>query len=477
MLRAIYNKLAAVIAVGLLSSVTTQGAAVNTLYAFTGGADGAAPASGVIQGSDGNLYGTTPNGGASGFGLIFKMGLSGGVTDVYSFANGSDGGGPGGPLVQATNGNFYGATQSGGANNNGTLYELILPNTIIPFYSFSAGGLDSGSQLVTNSDGVSPVCGLVQGSDGNFYGTASGGGVAGYGTVFKITSGNTFSALYSFTNGADGATPLAGLVQGANGNFYGTTSAGGLNSFGTVFQITPAGQLNAFYSFANGSDGAFPQAPLVRGSGGSLYGVAAGGGVNGNGTIFTISPSGQVAGLYSFGGMSQTIPDTNTDGASPMALALGSDANFYGTASQGGNNETGTLFRITPGGAFTALYSFTALAPAILTNTDGAGPTGLIQANNGIFYGTTSTGGAEGNGTVFDISFTLSLGISLQYSGGQSVIQVSGLNGQGAVVVDASTNLLQWTPIQTNASATGQIQVVDSNAAHYPYRYYRARSQ
>ncbi len=141
---------------------------------------------------------------------------------------------------------------------------------------------------------------LVQGSDGSLYGTTYDGGVNGAGTVFKITLTGSLTTLYNFTDGADGGFPIAGLVQGTDGNFYGTTYSGGTDSAGTVFQITPTGSLTTLYSFTGGADGVSPYAPLVQGTDGNFYGTTLGGGTNGGGTVFTITPAGILTPLYSF---------------------------------------------------------------------------------------------------------------------------------------------------------------------------------
>ncbi len=232
--------------------------------------------------------------------------------------------------MQGSDGNFYGTAVVGGANGAGTVFKITPGGTLITLYSFGV------------SDGQSPYGGLVQGSDGNFYGTTEFGGANnGNGTVFKITPRGTLTSLYSFA-GSDGANPHAGLVQGSDGNFYGTTEFGGTgqcaNRCGTVFKITPSGTLTTLYDFA-GSDGFKPQAGLVQGSDGNFYGTTTGGGANnGKGTVFKITPSGTLTTLYSFAG---------SDGAFPQAgLVQGSDGNFYGTTAGGGANFAGTVFRL-----------------------------------------------------------------------------------------------------------------------------------
>jgi uncharacterized repeat protein (TIGR03803 family) len=210
------------------------------------------------------------------------------------------------------------------------------------------------------TNGAAPLAALVQGSDGNFYGTTSLGGNlslnngAGYGTVFQMTPAGVLTRLVSFT-GANGSYPSAGLVQGTNGSFYGTAEYGGnlsLNAgygFGTVFKMTPAGALTTLVSF-NLANGYNPSAGLVQGSDGNFYGTTDGGGAGGAGTVFKMTPAGVLTTLVAFNG---------ADGNSPQApLVQGSDGNFYGTTGYGGANGKGTVFQVTPAGALTTLVSF-----------------------------------------------------------------------------------------------------------------------
>jgi uncharacterized repeat protein (TIGR03803 family) len=194
-------------------------------------------------------------------------------------------------------------------------------------------------------DGYQPQAELIQGSDGNFYGTAALNGMLGGGTVFRISPSGSYTSLYSFAGSpSDGSHPVAGLTQGSDGNFYGTTEGGGAKGYGTVFRISPSGNETNLYSFSNSPDGLAPRAGLVQGSDGNFYGTTAGGGTNtcNCGTVFRISPSGNYTSLYSFAG----YPN---DGAVPLGLAQGSDGNFYGTTSTGGTNRCycGTVFKLT----------------------------------------------------------------------------------------------------------------------------------
>jgi uncharacterized repeat protein (TIGR03803 family) len=274
-------------------------------------------------------------------------------------------------------------------------------------------------------NGVSPFGVLVQGLDGNFYGTTAGGGTNSRGTVFKVTPAGQLSTIYNFcsqANCADGSDPRAGLVLATDGNFYGTTALGGANcpsadECGTVFRITAKGQLTRLYTFCsqtNCADGQSPLGSLIQAADGNFYGTTTAGAINcysnfydgGCGTIFKITPTGKLTTLYSFCSTTECA-----DGGSPTAgLVQANDGNFYGTTPFDGNfaqcysfndtNGCGTLFRITPAGKLTTLYRFCTL----MNCEDGFQPwAGLVFANDGEFYGTTLSGGA-GNGTVFKIS-------------------------------------------------------------------------
>ena len=310
---------------GTVFEITPSGT-LTTLYNFcsqSGCADGSGPSAGLVQGSDGNLYGTTRGGGANGYGTVFKITPSGTLTTLHSF-NGTDGSGnSAAALVQGADGNFYGTTESGGANGPGTVFKITPSGTLTTLHSFDG------------TDGAEPN-GLAQGSDGNFYGTTyTGGDIANQplGTVFKITPSGTLTTLHDF-NGADGASPAAGLVQGTNGNFYGTTSV-------TFFEITPSGTLTTLHSF-NGTDSSGESAAgLVQGADGNFYGITKTGGANGYGTVFKITPTGALTMLHSF-------DETDGQDAGP-GLVQDTNGNFYGTTALGGASDYGTVFSLAVG--------------------------------------------------------------------------------------------------------------------------------
>ena len=384
------------------NKVTLDYANFVTLYSFEG-TDGAVPNGGLIQGSDGSLYGTTYSGGAyDGAGAVFKITPSGALATLYSFcAQGypcTDGGAPEAALAQASNGYLYGTTYYGGANGDGSVFRITPSGVLTTLHSFFCPG--GGSSC---TDGSSPEAALVQASSGYLYGTTFNGGEHEEGTVFSMAPGGALTILYSFCSQsgcADGINPWAAVVQASNGYLYGTTGAGGANNRGTVFRITPSGLLNTLYSFCSQSgctDGGSPSSGLVPASDGNFYGVTLGGGTYGQGTVFRITPSGTLSVLYSFSG---------SDGVNPDAgLIQASDGNLYGTTILGGANGAGTMFKITLNGTLTTLYTFCSLNGC----ADGAYPRGgaLIQASDGNLYGTTAAGGTRDDGTVFRLSLGL----------------------------------------------------------------------
>lgn len=319
----------------------TPGGALTSIFSFNGSMNGARPWASLVQGRDGNLYGTTVAGGPSDFGTIFKISLGGTFTSLFSF-RGTNGSGPAAALVQGSDGSFYGTTQFGGiGTDNGTVFKITSNGVFTLLFSFPSNG----------RSGSSPMASLIQSANGNFHGTTAFGGASGdNGTVFRITPAGAFTSLLSFS-GANGSVPAAGLVIGTDGNFYGTTQFGGTTDNGTVFRFTPTGTLTPLYSF-RGPDGNYPVAGLTRGTDGNFYGTTSGdrtfpGGTNTFGTVFRITPAGALATLAIFNG---------ANGASPTAgLALGTDGNFYGTTYEGGAGGGGTIFRLVERPIITAI--------------------------------------------------------------------------------------------------------------------------
>ena len=254
-----------------------------------------------------------------------------------------------------------------------------------------------------STNGAFPEYGsLIQDAAGNLYGTTSQGGVNSGGTAFQVTPSGTVTTLYSFCaqpGCADGSNPMGGLVRGADGNFYGAASGCGINNTGTIFRLTPNGGLTTLHNF-DGTDGAGPYA-LIEASDGNFYGTTPSGGAYTYGTIFKIAPGGAFTTLYSFCAQAGCA-----DGEVPSGLVEASDGNFYGATQSGGANNQGAIFKITPGGSLTTLYTFCALAGC----ADGIAPSAaLIEASDGNFYGTTAYDPSVGDcvpfcGTVFKIT-------------------------------------------------------------------------
>jgi uncharacterized repeat protein (TIGR03803 family) len=395
----------------------------------------------LVQGRDGNFYGTT-RGGGIGYGTIFKITASGMLTTIHNFCSLTgchDGGYPYAGLVLGTDGNFYGTTEAGGTIGYGTVFKITAEGMLTTLYNFC-------SQTRCH-DGGYPFAALVQATDGNFYGTTEAGGAHDAGTLFEITVGGKLTTLYSFcslvkTYCTDGAYPYAGLVQATNGNFYGTTIRGGTNNYGTVFEIT-GGKLTTLYNFCSLTgchDGAFPVDGLVQAADGNFYGTTEAGGAVNRGMVFEMTAGGKLTTLYSFCSQSNC-----TDGLQPDAgLVQATDGNFYGTTYLGGANNRGTVFEITPARKLTDLHSFDV--------TDGVNPYGgLLQATNGNFYGTTFADGAYGYGTVFSLSVGLGQFVETNPTSGKVGAKI-GILGQGF----ASSSIVKFGGVHaTTVTLTG----------------------
>ena len=328
--------------------------ALSLLHSFAGSlSDGASPYGDLVEDSAGQLYGTTEAGGnyqyctkvkvcLSSYGTVFRINASSGaVTLLHSFrsnvSGGQDGAHPYAGVMLASNGYLYGTTVAGGASGNGTVFRLGPDGgEAATLHSFAGG----------SSDGAEPYSKLIQASDGNLYGTTKLGGSAGAGTVFQINPAiGAESIVYAFKGGSsDGASPYDALIQAKDGNFYGTTGAGGASAAGTVFRISAtSGAESVVYAFAGGgSDGANPYAGVIQASDGNLYGTTVSGGPSGDGTVFRINPTtGAESLVYAFAGGS-------TDGSQPYGgLLQAKDGNLYGTTLKGGSNDAGVLFQIT----------------------------------------------------------------------------------------------------------------------------------
>jgi uncharacterized repeat protein (TIGR03803 family) len=328
---------------GNVYSITANGA-VRILHSFDaldGGSNNIQ--AGLVLGPNGIFYGTTVQGGTSQYGTIFSITEDGIFTTLHTFCTSGfpcpDGASPHGALFVGTNRKLYGTTSAGGANSGGTFFTITASGTLTILHSFNG------------FDGRYPYGNVIEGTDGMFYGTTESGGQTGYGTVFRATADGNVTTLVSF-NYANGADPEAGLIQGADGNFYGTTPVGGATGYGTVFKITPHGALTVIYSFcsqANCADGNKPLGGLVQGTDGNYYGTTfAGGSYLGNlcapygcGTLFRITSEGTLKTLHTF---------DSTDGSGPYAgLVQATSGKFYGTTFGGGGYNGypyGTVFSL-----------------------------------------------------------------------------------------------------------------------------------
>jgi uncharacterized repeat protein (TIGR03803 family) len=321
---------------GTVFKLTTDGSTFTLLHSFAGGSDGTYPAASLIQGADGALYGTTYQGG-TGYGTVFKLNPAGGsVTLLHSFAGGSDGTYPWAGLLQGADGALYGAATYGGANGLGTVFRLTTDGSTFTLLHSFAGA---------TTDGEGPYAGLFQGADGALYGTTYFGGTGDLGTVFKLNpDGSGFTLLHEFTGGStDGAYPKSGLLQGADGALYGTTYSGGTGSVGTVFKLNANGSgFTLLHSFVGGvADGSSPVAGLLQGADGVLYGMTNYGGASDLGTVFKLNTNGSGFTLL------HTFAGGSTDGFDSRAgLLQGSDGALYGTTSGGGASNLGTVFKL-----------------------------------------------------------------------------------------------------------------------------------
>jgi uncharacterized repeat protein (TIGR03803 family) len=429
----------------------------STLYTFPADGDrqnyyfpyGADPSS-LVRDSQGNLYGATAYGGGTGadtganVGTIFEVGPSGNITTLYTFTSISGGGSS---LVRDAQGNLYGTSFRGGANDFGSVFKLDTAGNYTVLYSFKGG-----------TDGAYPKSGLVLDAQGNLYGTTSQGGnlsancpaasAWSCGTVFKVDAAGNETVLYAFKGtGGDAANPTTGLVLDAQGNLYGATAAGGANGNGAVFKVTPGTQTapppppspyveSMLYSFKGSPDGASPNFGLALDAQGTIFGATAGGGATGNGTVFEVGSDGHETVIYSFclhPLVGDFCPD---DGISPAAgVVRDGQGNLYGVTDSGGTNEIGTVFKVDPAGEETVLSNF--------TNATG-GPccdsplpaSDLILDAQGNLYGANAIGGSSGAGVVFKVDPSGNVTVLYNFTG-----KADGENPSGNLALDTQGNL------------------------------------
>ena len=439
----------------LTASVVRGGVIFTSLHSFNG-TDGGNPEAALIQGMDGSLYGTAEYGGSNstatftGDGTVFKISTNGVFTPLVYF-NGANGYNPRAGLVQMTNGAFYGTTYyiAGG----GSVFRMTPNGSLTNIVWFNG------------NNGGSSTAKLTIGLDGNLYGTSSTGGANSKGAIFRTTTNGVEIVLASF-DGSNGRIPQSPLVLATDGNFYGTAGSGGLNNLGTVFRVTPTGTLSNLLSFA-GSNGANPYAGLVQAVDGYLYGTTESGGSFSLGTVFRIDTNGALNTLVSFNG---------TNGANPWnGLIQGRDGNFYGVTAYGGTGFSGSLsgngiiFKMTTNGILTTLLLF--------NGTNGLRPSGeLIQGTDGNFYGTTGSGGTnQGWGTIFKFSIPpppVFQGIT--QTNGSLVFSWQAVTGQNyQVQYSSNLNMTNWNNLGSAFTASSNAMTNTDNNLSDNCRFYR----
>ena len=464
-------KLAALLLFGATASAQTY----TKLYQWPGttrGDNGIIATEKLSQGRDGLLYGTIFDDGTLAAGEAYKITTTGTFTTLWAFCqqkNCPDGAQPEGGVILGLDGNFYGTTAVGGVNNRGvgTVFQLTPSGTHTKLYDFT-----SGTSPAAIGDGGYPAFGLLQGADGNFYGVNPDVYAGDYGLAYKLTPKPTppwtFKLLGDFnaTNGWGPNLP----TQGADGNFYGTTNIGGnsttcksgLHGCGVVYKMSAAGKLAVLHTFVGVPlDGYDPVGILAEGTDDNFYGTTYSGGATGQGSIFKITPTGVFTELHDF-----NHTGTNLDGYNPYAgLILGSDGNFYGTAVRGGGYGAGAIYRITPSGTYTIVYNFCKISHC----PDGFYPiTSLVQHTNGKFYGSTS-GNTLGGSYFYSLDMGLGPFIIPMTRSGKAGVTVeilgTGLTGASSVNFGAGSAAFTvvsdtyMTAVVPSAGTLGQISV------------------
>jgi uncharacterized repeat protein (TIGR03803 family) len=368
------------------------------------------------QGRDGALYSTAPVGGSNKGGAAFKITTSGSLTKLADFNPYSAPTAPLGGLTLGLDGNFYGTTSTGGTHAVGTVFSVTPAGVLSILYNFTAG-----------TDDGAPTSAPVLGLDGNLYGTADVIYAGTYGTGYKMTPKGAFTTIHQFKF-TDGSTPYQ-LILGLDGNFYGVTRGGGsASSMGVVFRMSKAGAVKVLHIFTGyPNDGNLPIGTLAQGNDGTLYGTTYLGGTKNWGTVFKVSPTG--TGYKVLHNFDRTL--NVNDGINPLTgVVIGNDGNLYGTTGSGGKQNSGSLFKITPAGTYTALYSFCAVAGC----KDGFYPqTPMVQHTNGKFYGATESGGTTINGGEF---FSLDVGLKPFIN----IVLLSGKSGSVAQILGQGFN-------------------------------------
>ncbi len=422
---------------------------ISNLVSFNG-TNGQQPAGPLLQAKDGNFYGTTLYGGTNAVssGTIFRLTPSGAFSNIISF-NSANGANPNAGLIQGADGNFYGTTAYGGAYTNvdpshngfGTIFKLTTNGVLSTLASFDGKKGKTPNTLLETTPGI-------------FFGSANSGGAYsnfagyGYGTLFRADTNSLLTNVLSF-NDTNGASPSSGLTMMTGTSLYGTTTSGGLYEYGTAFQMATNGSILSQFTF-NFTNGAVP-GTLISGRDGNLYGTTIYGGSNQYGTIFKLTTNMQFTTVVGFNG---------TNGDAPAALIQGSDGNFYGITSQGGAHGFGNVFELSTNGVVIPLYDFTG-------GSDGYSAVSLIQGKDGSFYGTTSYGGNAGRGNLFKLSILPAPNIQSVVKTAHAITFTWPTAPGWTYDVQCSTNFgktnwINWTNLQTFTASNATGTLTDS---------------
>jgi len=360
----------------------------------------------LLLASDGNFYFTGATGGANQIGAVARMTPGGVAITIHSFKGGTtEGQSPYSGVIQASDGNLYGTTYVGGDGNGGTVYRLTLDGTYSLLHSFKSD----------KTEAHFPYAGLMQASDGNLYGTTLRGGIDDKGTVFRVALDGTFTQLHEF-NGDDGENPEGTLIQGSDGNLYGTTLQGGSDKRGTLFRMTTSGTLTSLYSFAalgkfstagvaTNDTGANPRAGLLLAADGNFYGTAYQGGPIGYGTVYRATPAGVVTLVHAFEG-----PIASGGGFPLSTIVQDAAGNLYGTTERGGALNQGTAWRINSAGQFSVLHGF------VGTNFDGSQPYATLRPFGGYLYAVTYTDLTYRSGALLKLDVGDGVNLPIEFS-------------------------------------------------------------
>ncbi|MDB6022694.1 MAG: 3-carboxymuconate cyclase [Pedosphaera sp.] len=437
---------------GTVFSITTNGT-LSTLVSFGGEAD---PSS-LIQSADGNLYGTTCGKGAQGLGSVFRLSPDGAYSTLHDFAAG-EGFNPYAALALGSDGRFYGSAETGPVSPIGAIFTITTNGDFTNLFTFNL------------SNGQQPFASLLE-SGGFFYGTTRAGSPNGRGVIFRVSTNGVLADSFAF-GGYNGANPTGSLTLGSDGSFYGTTEYGGVGydgatlGNGVLFRFSGFGATPTNLVYFNGTNGANPYAGLTPGSDGNLYGTTISGGTYNLGTVYQITTNGTFNSLFSFDA---------TNGAHPFAgLIQGGDGDFYGTTYLGGDYNYGTIFRIATNGTLTRIYSFGTVQDSSGNGLDGAYPgTSLLQTANGDFYGTASAGGTQNGGNIFRFSLRPMIQFGPQTGGAVSLAwnTTPGLTYQLQSSPDLNPG--NWSNLGSSIPATNSSVTVSYPPTIGDARFYR----